>query len=142
CAAGKKWQDRRVDVGRRVSLVCTYLGVMLFGAALTQSTRAHIPGHEEWNNVLAGSTNQFYAPCCGLGDARLVEFDDWRPTKDGSYEVRLLGHWHGVERWKLTTNEANPTGKAIVWYVVEPRWEGDTAGIRVLIYCFKPLEAF
>ena len=66
------------------------------------------------------------------------------------YEVHLHGQWYSVEDWKVTTNTAKPTGKAIVWYAAgQPRWEGDTADPWVdladhiiTIYCFKPLETY
>jgi hypothetical protein len=103
---------------------------------------AHIPGHEEWNEVLSTSKNQYNGQCCGLGDAHLMEFDDWRRTNDGDYEVYVLGQWRRIEQWKITTNEVNQTGKAIIWYTTRPRWEGDTTSNKVIIYCFKPLETY
>jgi hypothetical protein len=138
----RKLQTAHVSVRKWVRILVVLLGATPTWFGLPKLATAHVPGHEEWNDVLVGSTNQFRAPCCGLGDARLVEFDDWRSTKSGSYEVRILGRWHRIEPWKITTNEANPTGKAIVWYVAEPRWESDIESIHVQIYCFKPLDTY
>jgi hypothetical protein len=90
---------------------------------LTKLADAHIPGHEEWNDVLAASKNQYNGQCCDLGDAQLVEFDDWRRTIDGNYEVYLLGRWRPIEPWKITINQVNPTGKAIIWYDADPEEE-------------------
>jgi len=92
--------------------------------------------------VLSASKNQYDGQCCGLGDAHLMEFDDWRLRNDGAYEVYVLGQWRSIEPWKITINQLNPTGKAIVWYVTELRGEGDTASVNVIIYCFKPLDTY
>jgi hypothetical protein len=70
-----------------------------------------------------------------------VEFDDWRRTIDGSYEVYLLGQWRRIEPWKITINQVNPTGKAIVWFDAELEVD-DEAVVRVIIYCFKPLDTY
>jgi hypothetical protein len=105
---------------------------------------AHIPGHPEWNRVLSASRNQENLPCCSLGDAHLVEFDDWRHTSDGNYEVYLRGNWHRIEPWKITTNVVNPTGKAIVWYqLVACEWADCASNTGwVWILCFKPLDTY
>ncbi len=73
-----------------------------------------------------------------------MEFDDWRRTIDGNYEVNLLGQWRRIEPWKITTNQLNPTGKAIVWYDADPAEEAEETGavVRVIIYCFKPLDTY
>src|SRR5206468_8500691 len=77
----------------------------------------------------------------GLGDAHLMEFDDGRLTKSGDYEVYVLGQWRRIEPWKITTNEVNPSGKAIVWYDADLP-EEDDAAVRVIIFCFKPLDTY
>jgi hypothetical protein len=111
---------------------------------LTKLADAHIPGHDEWNDVLAASKNQYNGLCCDLGDAQLVEFDDWRRTIDGNYEVYLLGQWRPIEPWKITINQVNPTGKAIIWYDADPEEEAEEADgvVRVIIHCFKPLDTY
>ena len=111
---------------------------------LTKLADAHIPGHEEWNDVLSASKNQYNGQCCDLGDAQLVEFDDWRRTIDGNYEVYLLGQWRPIEPWKITINHVNPTGKAIIWYDADPEGEAEEAHgvVRVIIHCFKPLDTY
>ena len=110
---------------------------------LTKLADANLPGHEEWNDMLSARRNQ-YGQCCGLGDAQLVEFDDWRRTIDGNYEVYLLGQWRPIEPWKITINQANPTGKAIIWYDADSEEEAEKAdGVaRVIIHCFKPLDTY
>ena len=97
---------------------CIMLGALLLFEP-TKLADAHIPGHEEWNDVLSASKNQNNGQCCDLGDAQLVEFDDWRRTIDGNYEVYLLGQWRPIEPWKITINQVNLTGKAIIWYNAE-----------------------
>jgi hypothetical protein len=120
---------------------CLLLGTLLwFG--LTNLADAHIPSHEEWDDVLSASKNEVNGDCCGLGEAHLVEFDDWRLTRTGEYEVYIRGRWRSVAHWKLTTNVMNPTGKAIVWYEIQPRWEGDTNSNDVKIHCFRPLQTY
>jgi hypothetical protein len=51
---------------------CILLGALLL-IELTKFADAHVPGHEEWNDVLSASKNQYNGQCCGLGDAQLVE---------------------------------------------------------------------
>jgi hypothetical protein len=120
---------------------CMLLGALLLWFGSTKLADAHIPDHEEWNDVLSASKNQYNGRCCGLGDAHLMEFDDWRRTIDGNYEIYLLERWRPIESWKITINQVNPTGKAIVWYDAEPG-EDDGAVVRVIIYCFKPLDTY
>jgi hypothetical protein len=133
-AVAREWRTGRMRAGKLLWVFCVLAGV------LSKPAGAHIPDHEEWNDVLSASKNQYNGECCGLADAHLMEFDDWRRTKD-HYEVYILGHWRYIEPWKITTNEVNPTGKAIVWYQADPS-EGDDAAVRVIIYCFKPLDTY
>jgi len=130
----------RIGAGKLLWVFCGLAGVPLLWSGLSKLADAHIPGHEEWNDVLSASKNQYNGECCGLGDAHLMEFDDWRRTKD-HYEVYILGQWRYIDPWKITTNEVNPTRKAIVWYQADPS-EGDDAAVRVIIYCFKPLDTY
>ena len=122
-AAGiRDWRTGRMQADKAVWAVCTLLGALLLWFGLTKLADAHVPGHEEWNDVLSASKNQYNGQCCGLGDAHLVEFDDWEP-------------------WKITINQVNPTGKAIVWFDAELE-DDDEAVVRVIIYCFKPLDTY
>ena len=144
---GSGVRDRRTGGLRTDMLVlvaCILLGAPLLWFGLTTFAAAHIPGHEEWHDVLSASKNQYNVQCCGLGDAQLVEFDDWRRTSDGNYEVYLLGKWRRIEPWKITTDQLNPTGKAIVWYDPDPADQAEETGavVRVIIYCFKPLDTY
>ena len=141
-AAGiRDWRTGRTQADKAVWAVRILLGALLLWFGLLKLADAHVPGHEEWNDVLSASKNQYNGQCCGLGDAHLVEFDDWRRTIDGSYEVYLLGQWRRIEPWKLTINQVNPTGKAIVWFDAELE-DDDEAVVRVIIYCFKPLDTY
>jgi hypothetical protein len=136
-------RDRRAGRMRENKLfdaACILLAALLFQFGLVKLANAHIPGHEEWNDVLSASKNQYNGQCCGLGDANLVEFDDWQRTIDGNYAVYLLGQWRRIEPWQITINQVNPTGKAIVWYDVDLGEDG--AVVRVIIYCFKPLDTY
>src|SRR5262245_2159809 len=88
-----------VRPGKFFQIVCILVGPLLLWLGLIKLSDAHIPGHEEWNEVLSASKNQYNGQCCGLGDAHLMEFDDWRRTKRGDYEVFVLGQWRHIEEW-------------------------------------------
>src|SRR6185437_9200630 len=107
----------RQRIAKRRWVAGILLASVLFGFGVIQLAAAHISSHQEWDDVLGKSKNQMNGECCGLGEAHLVEFDDWRLTKNGTYEVYVLEQWYRIDGWKLTTNAfKNPTGKAIVWY--------------------------
>jgi len=78
-------------------VICILLGTMLLWFGPVKVANAHVPGHEDWNDVLSASQNQYHGPCCGSGDAYLVGFDDWRLTSSGEYEVHIRGLWRSVE---------------------------------------------
>ena len=119
------------------------LAGVLFESGVITLAAAHIASHPEWDDLLAKSKNGVNGECCGLGDAHLVEFDDWRLTSDGAYEVYLLKQWRRIDSWKLTTNTfKNPTGKAIVWYATKYRLEGGAVRLYPVIWCFKPLDTY
>ena len=112
---------------------------MASGVKDWRTGRMGVDGHEEWNDVLSATKSQYNGQCCGLGDAQLVEFDDWRRTIDGNYEVYLLGQWRRIEPWKITINQVNPTGREFVRDDADPEEEAE-AMVRVIIFCFKPLD--
>jgi hypothetical protein len=143
-AGARGWQTASIRADKVYWAACLLVRGLIILCGSAQLADAHIPGHEEWNDVLSASKNQYNGECCGLGDAHLVEFDDWRRTIDGNYEVYLLGQWRRIEPWKITTNQVNPTGKAIVWYDPDPADEAEETGadVRVIIYCFKPLDTY
>jgi hypothetical protein len=140
----RDWRTGGLRAGKLFWAACILFGALVLPFGSTKLAEAHIPGHGEWDDVLAASKNQYNGQCCGLGDAQLVEFDDWRRTIDGNYEVYLLGQWWRIEPWKITINQVNPTGKAIVWYDADPEEEAEEADavVRVIIYCFKPLDTY
>ena len=76
----KDWRTGRMGVDKPFWVACILLGALLLRFGSTKSADAHIPGHEEWNDVLSASRNHYNGQCRGLGDAQLVEFDDWRRT--------------------------------------------------------------
>src|SRR5262245_37186684 len=121
----RDWRNAPMRTHKLFWAACIVLGALFLG--LTKLADAHVPGHQEWNDVLSASKNQYNGQCCGLGDAHLVEFDDWRRAVDGNYEVFILGQWRRIESWKITINQVNPTGKAIVWYDADPDEDDDTA---------------
>ena len=140
----KDWRNGRTRARKLFWATYILLGALFLWFGLTKPAEAHIPGHEEWNDVLSASKNQYNGQCCGLGDAHLVEFDDWRRTIDGNYEVLVLGQWRRIESWKITINQVNPTGKAIVWYDADPEEEAEEPDqvVRVIIYCLRPLDTY
>src|SRR5215467_6888871 len=75
---------RRTQAGRWLWIVGMILGALLLWFGSKKHGVAHIPGREDWNDVLSASKNQYNGECCGLGDAHLVEFDDWRLRTDGA----------------------------------------------------------
>ncbi len=48
--------------------------------------------------------------------------------RNGDCEVYVLAQWRIIEHWKITTNEMNPSGNAIVWYGSKE----DDAVVRVM----------
>lgn len=113
-----------------ILILCVfYLGI----EAIAHKARAHVEGHPEWNDVLMESRNGYGGRCCGYGDAKLLDFDQWEATK-GGYRVELEGEWYNVPPKNLTQNVVNPTGKAVVWYA------GSGGGLT--IYCFRPLNTY
>src|ERR1044072_4021375 len=137
----RDWQIGRIRADKTSRAACALVGALLIFFGSTKLAEAHIPGHEEWNDVLSASKNQYNGQCCGLGDSHLVEFDDWKRRIDANYAVYLLGQWRRIEPWKITITQVNPTGKAIVWYAVDPV-KGQDEAVRVIIYCFKPLDTY
>jgi len=147
------WETVHVDwvqprhstlIGKWLRAIRIALRAILAWFGLAVLATAHIADHPEWDRILSASRNQENLPCCSRGDAHLVEFDDWRHTNDGNYEVYLRGEWHRIEPWKITTNVVNPTGKAIVWYeLVACEWADCASNTGwVWILCFKPLETY
>lgn len=61
--------------------------------------------------------------CCGLGDAQVLEDDEWRIGPEGRYQVLILAKWRDVQPYMGTKDyqtDPNPTGHAVVW------WNRDT----------------
>src|ERR1700730_48444 len=72
-------------------------------------------------------------PCCDIADGHRTT---WRGTSTGGYEVPIEGEWAAVPPESVVYNAGNPTGEAIVWYVVKnaPAPFADRYHIR----CFVP----
>jgi len=68
--------------------------------------------------------------CCSIADGHILSDEEWR-TNGASYEVFILGQWRQIQASQLRdpAGGPNPTGRAIVWYMVRD---------RVVIYCFAP----
>jgi hypothetical protein len=96
-AAGiRDWRIGHIRADK-TSVANILVGALFVLSASTKLAEAHISGHEEWNDVLSASKNQYNGQCCGLGDSHLVEFGDWQQTIDGNYAVYLLGQWRRIE---------------------------------------------
>ena len=55
-AAGvRDWRTGRMRADKAFWAVCKLLGVLLFWFGLTKLSDAHVPGHDEWNDVLSAS---------------------------------------------------------------------------------------
>jgi hypothetical protein len=123
----------------------TYAGIvitisivsMAFGA--TPATHSDEPEHAWY----AQQYNLRGGNCCGLGDAYILEDDEWKNLGDGRYSVKIDGEWHEVEDYKrrdLTLGQyeqtplrgtPSPSHKAVVWYDHKP---------ELRIWCFSPWE--
>ena len=53
----KDWRTGRMGVDKLFWAACILLGALLLRFGLTKLADAHIPGHEEWNDVLSASKN-------------------------------------------------------------------------------------
>ena len=69
--------------------------------------------------------------CCSLADGHFLDDQEWRVV-GGTFEVWIADQWWPVEADKLRDPNGgqNPTGKAIVWYVI--------GEVGVVVYCFAP----
>lgn len=96
------------------------------------------PKISQWFKRQRASKPSDHYECCGEADAHRLEPEDWRVTKDGSYEVHVLDQWLPIEPDILVykpLEDPNPTGKAVLW-----RGFGGGYGGPIL-YCFSPWEA-
>jgi hypothetical protein len=71
---------------------------------------------------------------------------DWRTDRiradNASWAACILvGSATPLVRINETRRRVNPTRKAIVWYDADPE-DDDEAAVRVIIYCFKPLDTY
>ena len=66
-------------------------------------------------------------PCCDISDGHPT---DWHYVEDG-YESFFEGKWHRVPPEAVVRDAANPTGRAVTWYVQQG------AGVYY-IRCFVP----
>lgn len=69
--------------------------------------------------------------CCNVADGHILEDEDWRAV-GGEYTARIEGQWHPIPAFALRdpAGGPNPTGKAIVWYLL--------VGDHLTIFCFAP----
>lgn len=83
--------------------------------------------------------------CCGLGDAYILDENEWKNLGQGHYSVKIEGQWYPVESWQrrdLTPDPYRyqplrgtpaPAKKAVVWFKRDNRGE-------MHIFCFSPWE--
>lgn len=93
--------------------------------------------------------NMVNGNCCGLGDAHILEWYEWKNSLD-HYEVKINDKWFVINKSNMRdvtgdpTNKEplkglpNPSGKATVWYKFYN--ENDTINNTPSIYCFSPWE--
>ena len=55
-------------------------------------------------------------PCCDIADGHRTT---WRGTREGGYEVPIENEWMPVPPESIVYNAGNPTGEAVVWYVMK-----------------------
>ena len=57
-AGARDWRTGRVRAGKALWAACILLGALLHWFGIAKLADAHIPGHEEWNDVLSASKNR------------------------------------------------------------------------------------
>jgi hypothetical protein len=77
--------------------------------------------------------------CCTLNDVHVLDTDEWSVAPDDvHYQVRIRDTWYAVPDDALRRpNTPNPTGKAVVWYVMPVLGDGVVEN-KPTIYCFAP----
>ena len=133
------------------ALKITYAGIviaiaaasMAFGA--TPATHTDNPDHEWYTQQY----NLLHGNCCGLGDAFILEEDEWKNLGNDKYSVKIDGEWHTVEASKRRDVEPSkpgsygyepfrgmpaPSKSAVVWY------DHKGGGGELRIWCFSPWE--
>lgn len=68
-------------------------------------------------------------PCCDEADGHQVQ---WETTKDG-YRAFIEGVWRPVPPEAVVIRNDNPTGNAVVWWVIRDESRDD-----IFIRCFVP----
>jgi hypothetical protein len=79
-------------------------------------------------------TNTLGANCCALADGHRPEQVQRSP--DGSYTVRIDGHWYEVPAYTVLSGE-NPVGASIIWFS-RPRFSSPPPPDDLVIICFLP----
>lgn len=139
-AEGISGHDHDYSGDRSVIRILTLSAALAFTLAATPATHSDAPEHAWYTqqyNLNGGN-------CCGLGDAYILEDDEWKNV-DGHYFVKIEGEWHEVRPWQRRDlapgnppynplrGTPSPSHKAVVWYA-------HREGEDLHIYCFSPWE--
>jgi hypothetical protein len=67
-------------------------------------------------------------PCCDVSDGHRTDYE----VRHGAYWVPIEGEWHEVPDRAVIKTGGNPTGGAVVWYIMHRG--------NLLITCFVPAD--
>lgn len=127
-----------------ITVVLVALGIVLLLNMC--AAHAHLRGEPQYDAWFERQHNRSGMRCCDPSEAVRLAGDDIRAyTGPQQYadpnnldyircEVRINGDWYEVrtrDYVKLTANDPNPTGSALVWYVNNPM-------SGVIVHCFYP----
>lgn len=113
------------------------IAVMLLVFGIRAHATTHYAG--EWDNVdpavrswFSKLRSPYGVPCCDMADGHRT-LEDWRGNTYWIPNPAALGaiEWMEVPPEAVVHNAGNPTGGAVVWYVVE-------GSGQVFIRCFVP----
>ena len=118
----KKMPERKIDFWIIAVAAICILVLAVLGFALA-STPASAFDNGQYGDVPDNIRSWFKSvkspngvPCCDIADGHRTT---WRGTPEGGYEVPINGEWAPVPPESIVYNAGNPTGEAIVWYVLK-----------------------
>lgn len=131
-------KDTEVGIGAAAwaALICSIVGV---GLAVLLSYAAFAKDNGQWGDVpdsvrswFKGVRSPHGVPCCDMADGHRT-LEDWRGSTYWIPNPAALGaiEWMEVPPEAVVYNAGNPTGEAVVWYVVQGPGQ-------VFIRCFVP----
>ena len=114
------------------ALAAALAAIILITMVFPPNVYGHPPGtpHLEW---LQSQENMSGGHCCLEDDGYFLTQDEWH-TRGDHYDVNIHGIWYPIGPLMLTKSRNNPTGGAVVWYVIIRRLNDE----EVLIRCFAP----